>query len=257
MCAVDQSTMDKLSETVKRFLDEGRMFTAYDVTVETRNHNKMSLRHQDVGGAAHEVEHLSDAMDFGHDTAGGGTTKWQRTRRDVPGGNGSWTWVYHPDYADPAAFQFRGAQVAKMPLPAHVTGAKPAPANAIAQVNDGNTADSGGEQADGTFAVDFRRRLMIPTRYMKEAGIAPGDSCYVIADAQSNSVLITKEDASLLSLALTVQKVERDGELRLSSRTLASAALTDTAFVIETADKKLSGTDVKVVAVKKIANTAN
>lgn len=259
MCAVSQDVMDKLSTTVKQFLDQGRMFTAYDVTIETRQREKMMLRHSEVNGACHEVEALVDAMDYGHDEPGGKTTRWTRTRRDVPGGNGAWAWVYHPDYADANSYQFSNPNQ-KQPKPAmpaavaalgsHVAVC-PQPVNSIGIVNDGNTSDSGGEQDDGTFAVDFRSRLMIPTRFMRDAGISAGDECYVIAEAKSNSVLVTKADPGLTGVSFTVQKVEKDGELRLSSRTLRSADLTDTKFVIETADKTLGSTKVKVVEVKK------
>jgi bifunctional DNA-binding transcriptional regulator/antitoxin component of YhaV-PrlF toxin-antitoxin module len=92
---------------------------------------------------------------------------------------------------------------------------------------------------------------MIPTRFMREAGINSGDNCYVIADSKSNMVLVCKEDPSLQGVNFTVQKVEKDGELRLSSKTLRLADLTDNKFVIETTDQTLGSQTVKVVAVKK------
>jgi hypothetical protein len=44
--------------------------------------------------------------------------------------------------------------------------------------------------------------------------------------------------------------VEKDGELRLSSKTLKSAELVTSKFVIETTDKDFAGNAAKVVAVK-------
>lgn len=262
MCAVAPDIMAKMEDTIRQFLDEGRMFTAYDVTIETRNREKLMLRHQDVGGACHEAESLQDAMDFGHDMPSGQTQKWSRTRRDVPGGKGAWAWVYHPDNLDPNAYQFRNTngKQATAPSMGQVKGiaatavATAPPSPGFSQVNDGNTTDSGGEQDDGTFAVDFRNRLMIPTRFMREAGITGGDTCYVIADSTTNTVLVCKDTPALQSggIKFTTQKVEKDGELRLSSRTLHAADLKDNKFVIETADKTLAGQAVKVVAVKKV-----
>jgi hypothetical protein len=250
--------MAKLEATVKQFLEEGRMFTAYDVTIETRTREKMMLRHSDVSGACHEIEALVDAMDFGYQNSKGQQAKWQRTSRDIPGGRGAWAWIYHPTNLDANSYQFRNNQQQPQAQPA----AKPAgsissaPATpALSLSTDGNTSDSGGEQDDGTFAVDFRNRLMIPTRFMREAGISAGDQCYVIPDASTNTVLICKDTPALQAggVKMTTQKVEQDGELRLSSRTLRAADLTDNKFVIETTDKDFSGTTAKVVAVKKSA----
>lgn len=243
MCNVAPDIMAKLEETVRRFLDQNRMFTAYDVTVETRSREKIQLFHKDVNGECHNVEPLVDALDYGHDV-GGTTHKWLRTRRDVPGSSGAWTWVYHPSHLDPNGYQFLNTKARGY------AGSPAAPVNSIS-VADGSTSDSGGEQDDGTFAVDFRHRLMIPTRFMREAGIQPGDECYVIPDATTNTVLVCRATPNFASVTAAVQKVEKDGELRLSGRTLRAADLQDQKFVIETADHAIAGSSVRVVAVKR------
>jgi hypothetical protein len=257
MCNVSTDVMDKLSKTVKQFLDEGRMFTGYDVTIATREREQMQLRHQDVNGAIHEVEELVDAMDFGHDSPSGQTVKWERTRRDVPGTSGAWAWIYHPQGVDPTGYQFRNqkqpAGLATGSLNAMVATATKAPALSFSTVNDGNTSDSGGEQDDGTFVTDYRNRLMIPTRLMRDAGMKAGDECYVLADNQSNSVIVFKATSGLTGVSYTVQKVEKDGEVRLSSKTLRAADLNDNKFVIEIGDRTFgtTGSNVKVVEIKK------
>ena len=251
MCNVSADVMAKMEKTVRQFLESGRMFTAYDVTIETREREKMQLRHQDVGGACHEVESLVDAIDYGYQNASGFVSTWQRTRRDLPGSSGAWAWVYHQSGLDPHQYQFHksGKQQAFQPSAGQ---AKPAPALSIS-VADGSVSDSGGEQDDGTYAVDFRNRLMIPTRFMREAGIEPGDECYVVSDSNANMVIVCKNTPALQvsGLKVTTQKVERDGDLRLASRTLKAAEMTDSKFVIETADKDIGGgSTAKVVLVK-------
>lgn len=245
MCNVAQDVMDKLTTTVKQFLDEGRMFTAYDVTIETRTREKMNLKHADTRGAVHEIDILRDAMDFGHDGSNG-TIKWNKSQMPMP--DNQWAFVFHPSNLDPKQYQPR-APAARNTAPASQLKQLP-PALSISS-NDGTASDSGGQQPDGTFATDYRERLMIPTRFMREAGINSGDNCYVIADSKSNMVLVCKEDPSLQGVNFTVQKVEKDGELRLSSKTLRLADLTDNKFVIETTDQTLGSQTVKVVAVKK------
>src|SRR3954471_15862746 len=127
MCNLPSSTVEQLEETVKQFLKEGRMFTAYDVTVETRQRQKIGLRHQDVAGACHEFDSLRDAVDFGVDH-NGQAVKWQRSQRTLPNGNG-WAWVYHPAHVDVSTYQFGVVQ-------------KPTPIMSISQVKDSNVSDS-------------------------------------------------------------------------------------------------------------------
>jgi hypothetical protein len=178
MCTVPQDIMDKMEATVKDFLDQGRMFTGYDVTIETRTREKMMLRHQDVRGAVHEMVSLNDAMDFGHQMLNGTVAKWRKTQKDMPGGG--WAFVYHPDNVDPNGYQPRNQNVISSHnrsatySPASVAVC-PAPTLSISAANDGATTDSGGANDDGTFATDYRERLMIPTRFMKDAGIKAGD----------------------------------------------------------------------------------
>jgi hypothetical protein len=253
MCTVPQDIMDKMEATVKDFLDQGRMFTGYDVTIETRTREKMMLRHQDVRGAVHEMVSLNDAMDFGHQMLNGTVAKWRKTQKDMPGGG--WAFVYHPDNVDPNGYQPRNQNVISSHnrsatySPASVAVC-PAPTLSISAANDGATTDSGGANDDGTFATDYRERLMIPTRFMKDAGIKAGDQCFVVADATNCMVLVCKDDPKVVGYNITTQKVEKDGELRLSSKTLKSAELVTSKFVIETTDKDFAGNAAKVVAVK-------
>lgn len=253
MCSISPNIMKKLEKTVQAYLEQGRMFTAYDVTIDTRKRENIFLRHDEVGGACHEIESLVDALDFGFQNPQGQTAMWSRTRRDIPGGSGKWVWVYHPTNLDPQSYQFlKSKPQGQQSQPAQP--APTAPSLSISTIADGNTTDSGGEQDDGTFAVDFRNRLMIPTRFMKAAGIAGGDECYVIPDITTNTVLVCKDTPALQAggIKYTTQKVEKDGELRLSSKTLHAADLKDNKFLIETDDQTLGvlPQPIKVVAVK-------
>lgn len=253
MCTVPQDIMDKMEATVKGFLEQGRMFTGYDVTIETRTREKMMLRHQDVRGAVHEMETLNDAMDFGYQMLNGTVVRWKKTQKDMPGSG--WAFVYHPENVDPSGYQPRNqnSMSSQKPsgMPANVPVAVcPLPTTpSLTLVNDGATSDSGGAQDDGTFATDYRERLMIPTRFMKEAGIKGGDQCFVVADAMNSMVLICKDDPKVVGYNITTQKVEKDGELRLSSKTLKSAELVSSKFTIETTEKDFSGNKAKVVSV--------
>ncbi len=252
MCSVPQDIMDKLETTVRQFLDEGRMFTGYDVTIETRTRENMHLRHQDVRDGIHEIPALVDAMDYGWDEPSGQTRKWQKSQQNMPGGG--WAFIYHPTNLDPKHYQPRQTTPQKTsPTVGQVKGHAPSvPSLSIA--SDGATTDSGGEQDDGSFATDYRNRLMVPTKFLKEAGITSGDTVYIAPDATNNMILIAKDQDALQNdgLKVTTQKVERNGDLRLSSKTLKAADLQDSKFVIETADKDFNQSKVKVVEIKQI-----
>lgn len=246
MSHIPQSTLDKMAKTVKQFLDEGRMFTGYDVTIETRTRERMHLRHQDVREDVHEIEELLDAVEFGHDGPNGQTVRWKKSQVNMPGTNPGWVFVYHRDYLDPNTYvpsQRGGTQP---------TVAAPQPVNSLSVVNDGTATDSGGEADDGTFSTDYRNRLLVPARFLKEAGIVAGDTVYVVPNSVNKTVMVVKDSSGFQSggMKVTTMTVERDCELRISSTTLKAADLTDNKFVIETTDKTVNNTTKKVVEVK-------
>lgn len=235
MINVPQHILDEyLEATIKNFLDEGRMFTAYDVTLETRGREKIYLRHNEIRDHIHELDMLVDALGYGWDGPHG-TNRWAKTQVDI--GGGKQPFVFHRVGMDPQRYQ---------PLPEHT----PAQIQSMAQASISLVQDdgSGGEQDDGTFKTDYRNRLLVPTRFLKEAGFQPHDTVYVIPDAATNCVLLC-QDNSTSQGTVSIQRVERNGDIRLSSRTLKAANLQDR-FQIETTEKDVKGVKMKVVEVK-------
>jgi hypothetical protein len=226
MCNVAADVMTRLENTVRQFLDEGRMFTGYDVTLETRNRDKIKLRHSDCRGAVHDMQFLTDAVDFGHDVSGQ-TVKWNKTQIDM--GNGAWAFVYHPDTVDPNGYQAR--QTAQTTAPSVQT--TPTVATVVDDTDD--SKDSGGENNDGTFTPDYRNRLFIKVSFVRSIGLKPGDDVIVIADMTKQSITLQGEVPTKTDSGITVstQRVERNGDFRLSSATLRSAGLTCSKFKIE------------------------
>lgn len=247
MCNVPQNIMNMLEVTVRRFLDEGRMFTGYDVTICTRKREEMVMRHQDVREGVHELDVLKDALDFGWDR-GNGTEPWTKTQVNMPTG---WAWVFHPKSSDPQSY----VQHTSANVPSLTSVPKAIASISNTNSNDGVTTDSGGEQKDGTFATDYRNRLLVPTKYLKDAGLSSGDIVYVFSDFVSDSIIICKDSDALQhnGVKITTQTVERNGDIRLSSRTLKAAHTNGNKFVIGASDKMCNGTSIKVVEVKEVA----
>lgn len=225
MCNVAADTMNKLEKTVRQFLEEGRLFTGYDVTIETRTRERIKLRHEDCRGAIHEMQFLTDAVEFGFDL-NGQTVRWAKTQ--APVGHGQWAFVYHPANVDPSGYTPR--QVSAPNPVASSASAAPAPT-----IPDGQT-DSGGQNTDGTFSTDYRNRLFIQTRFLRDLGLKAGDDVHIVPDGNSKKLTLVADPAPFQNTGLRLgsQRVERNGDLRLSSATLGCASLTTSKFKIET-----------------------
>ena len=216
MCNSDAKTMSMLSKTVKQFLEEGRMFTGYDVTIETREREGINLRHRDCRADIHEIEDLEEAIDFGYENSKGETIQWHKTQ--VPHPNGSaFVFVFHQDSANPLAYHFRN-----QPSPVVATSQSTSTIVDSTSQDSDDDSDSGGVQNDGTFTTDYRRRLFVPTSFLKEVGIDAGESVKVLHDVVSSRILISKEPIDK-NQEITTQVVERNGDMRLSMTTLSTA----------------------------------
>lgn len=215
MCS--QDILDKLNNTVEQFISQGRLFTGYDVTLETREREKIKLRHSEVRGDIHDLPSLKDEFEFGD---------YERHRVDMPGGG--WAWVYCKRGDDPNQYT---PQNQSKSVPISITNS-PSDAVAIsvtnapvsdAVVDDSVISDSGGKQGDGAFATDYRDRLMVPKSFLQVADLNPGDDCYIHHDVDSNKLVISNCDQTSANFhywLLGTYRVERNGDIRLSAKNL-------------------------------------
>lgn len=235
MCTVSQDVLDKLNTTVEQFVSEGRMFTGYDVTLETRERENIKLRHSEVRGDIHDLPALKDEFEFGD---------YERHEINMPGGG--WAWVYHKKGDDPNQYTPRNQQQSpaqrqqtSTPVAAStVANASPNVATLNAPSSDGTVSDSGGRQDDGSYATDYRDRLMVPKTYLEAASLRPGDECYVHHDIASSKIVLADGQQSNLML-LGTYRVERNGDLRLSAKTLRNLGTADK-FQIENESGKVA-----------------
>lgn len=218
--ALTFDVLQKLEDTVRRFIEEGRAFTAYNVTLATRQEHGLQLRHQTVqeaGNPVHEFPALRDAMEF---------ADFCQTRIDHPKQSGVWAWLYHPVSYDLSTFVWEKGQTA---TPDH------ARTDHAQQVFDQQKLDDqaaavqnpGGQQNDGNFVLDYRNRLFVPTDFVRSIGLSPYNTIYVVADSD-NSVIYLTDNADRFDNGvsrITTQTVERNGDLRLSASTLRAAEL--------------------------------
>lgn len=244
MC--DAQTLKLLEETVKSYLDEKKMFTGYDITIETRSRNNIWLKHEDVHNDVHEISILKDALNFGWSSQGQSEI-WKKAQVTMP--SGEWAWVYHPASIDPSTYSPKTKRLSSLgQFRTPVLAASPAPNNLVSK-NPVN------KRTDGTFVTDYRNRLLIPTKYLRDAGLVSGDTVCVFVSSSAETIMICKDSNALQNdgVKITTQIVERDGEIRLSSKTLKAADIKGNKFVIENSDKQCNGSLVKVVEVKELA----
>lgn len=242
--------MSSFEVTVRNCLEAGRPFSGYNITIWTREREKIKLRHQECVGLVHEIAILQDALDYGYTMADGQTYTWVRST--FTNWSGPAFEVYHPIGYNLNNFVPEGVDPAnQMEIQASIR-----PMSMIGQVtpqDDGSQPDAGGHNVDGSFRTDFRNRLMIPTKFLREAGMEAGDTVHVFGDAQHEMIWVTKTmNPTKIMQGITIQTVERNGDLRLSSRTLKAADLTNNRFVIETTEKDCDGENIKVVEIKAI-----
>lgn len=242
MCQLDPAIEPKIEQTIKQFLDEGRMFTGYDVTLETRTRENVQMRHKDVRGGIHEIQCLVDAIEWGHEDGQGNDVKWKKSQISMP--SGQWAFVYHAETADPNQYQAQGQtfqQVSQQVSQAQsqAVATQTPVVTAVRGQSNGNS-DSGGQNSDGTFSTDYRNRLFIRTGFLKDLGLEKDNTVYVVIDSDNNRILLTKDYPKSFddpNYSVNNQQVERNGDLRLSSKTLRTAGL-DIAenFVIENSE---------------------
>lgn len=237
MCNVAANLLASMEKTVRQFLDEGRMFTGYDVTLETREREKVNLKHRDCRGVVHEMTFLNDAIEFGYDPdpkSNAQTVKWAKTQVDM--GNGTWAFVYHPSNVDPNSYTARHGQA-----PAQHSSVVLAPTSPVVTAapatDDSTVNDSGGENSDGTFETDYRNRLMVKTKFVRAINLNPGDDVVVVCDSNKQTITLLHDMAAAPQpgngIGVATQRVERNGDFRLSSATLRSAGLSSSKFKVE------------------------
>lgn len=235
MCNVDQNTMLQLEKTVRQFLDEGRMFTAYDVTIETRTREKIRLHHREITGACHEIQCLRDAVDFGHD-ANGQTVHWKKTQ--VTMSNGIAAFVYHPEHLDANTYQAMTTQVSQI---------SPVTTPALPMISTSMAIDNN----LGNFRLDSSNRLLVPTMFLRSIGVNAGEIVTIAADDAKKSMVLIRDPGIFAGKYRVVnqKQVERNGHVRIRLETLTKANVNHTKFNIENIDVDVAGQQIPVVEI--------
>jgi hypothetical protein len=89
-------------------------------------------------------------------------------------------------------------------------------------------AAAGGCRADG------RSRVCVPVRWLRRAGLRPGDAAFVTADSRARRLFLTKQRPDhAVQVTITTYTVERSGNVRITQSVLRRAGLKGLSFDID------------------------
>ncbi len=210
--SLDAGTVDTVREVVQDFTDQGKTFTAFDVSVNTRVRATAKglpfVRHNDM------KEEIHNAMDQ-FLLCGA----YEKSLQDV--GAPTKAFVYCPKGSDPSAYvpQARNGGTPNH-APAPVAPAAPPVSNA-APANGSTDGDDG----DGR-KPDARGTVCIPNYLLRTAGLKPADQAVVWNEKDGNAdVLCVGKAVPAGQNALASYTVDYHGNVRVTKHVLEAANL--------------------------------
>ena len=215
MCSTENQEI--IDQVLKTFIDQGRAFTAFEVSLEAKSKGATE-RHRDMKGYIHSSEVITDNMEFGDYIQ-------TLVRVGEEHGQDLKAFLYHPKSFDPVTYNplIRGGQFAK--------GSQVVVVPPVANITGPTTTTTASPSSD-SYVFDSRDRLLIPTSYMRKVGFEPGKTAYIYQEGTAVAVATEGPDG----VSAKEQKVERDGDIRLARSTLEQNGLTASSFVIEVVD---------------------
>ncbi|MBL8796835.1 MAG: hypothetical protein JNM56_23240 [Planctomycetia bacterium] len=208
--ALDRGIQSKINEVVSAWTDEGRMFTAFEVSLNLKEQG-VRERHRNLRDHVHQAIFTL-----------GGPKDYSRTLMDV--GAPEQAWVYHPQTSSPYRYRplDRTGHSALPPDDPNV--AVPALRRQRGLVW-GSAAQAG--VPPGAYGTDQRGRVCIPVTLLHAIGAGAGERVRVQCAAGQEQLTIEAEgegDGEGAS-ADTSYTVEPDGNVRLTQATLEKAGI--------------------------------
>ncbi|QDU96735.1 hypothetical protein [Lignipirellula cremea] len=205
--AIERWAASELEEIAKEWMEQRRMFSAFEVSLEAQQRG-VRERHRNLKGLVHQAIALV-----------GSTRGYTRTLMEV--GAPVQAWVYHHVQDNPYTYrplnrqgEGRAAPVSAAPVYGGVRNPAPLTSNgaAPASVND------------GACGADAQGRLCIPAALLQRLDVEAGEQAIVTSDPENSEIRITRptlfdntDDAGY--------EVEEDGAIRISVAALEAAGL--------------------------------
>lgn len=199
------SIQEQINEVVAEWIREGKMFTAFEVSLEVKRRG-VHERHRNMREHTHEaIFHLGIQRG-----------DYSRTLMDV--GAPEQAWVYHTIASNPYEY---------VPLDRTDMEVVPAHARPRGVRNPVRLSAMSSPFAipPGAYGTDQRGRLCIPVNLLNAIGAGPGERVNVLCDPANEQALLTKASAADAGNPDTSYAVEGDGNVRMTQGTLEKAGL--------------------------------
>jgi hypothetical protein len=210
----DPSIRRVVSQIVKEWVEEGKMFTAFEISLAAKDRG-VRERHRNMKNMVHEV-----IFEYGEPLG------YTRTLRDV--GAPEQAWVYHQPGDNP--YRYR-------PLPRHDAPGADVDLDATPDVTlvipngirnpirlaTGVKVPS--SIPPGAFGTDQRGRLCVPVVLLAQMGARPGQGVHVQCNRTDETVSLTRPNATDPQDPDATYTVEADGNVRITQMTLEKAGI--------------------------------
>lgn len=211
MCAY----LNLIEDAVNNFVNDNKMFTAFDVTKEVRGQTQDRVYHDEVKKEVHKMFHNNRVSGYA------------RSLASLPNANPQ-PWLYHPVNVNTSLYQ--GSPVADNAANAPVAQAAvatPTPTAAISSV-----VDDGDD--DNVYSLDTTNRLCVPNKLVRQTGLKHGDGAAVYFNGVTRQVhvLALNKAAPSMSSHLTSYVVDKDDNIRITESVLNKAGLSGTDYEI-------------------------
>jgi hypothetical protein len=197
---------EKINEVVTEFIRAGKMFTAFEVSLEVKKRGGEE-RHRNMREYVHET-----IFRLGIERG-----DYSRTLMDV--GAPEQAWVYHTIASNPYDYvplDRSGMDV----VPAH---SRPRGVRNPLRLTPGLANPFA--IPTGAYGTDQRGRLCVPVSLLTQLGVGPGEQVNVLCDPANEQALITKATGATSGNPDTHYTVEGDGNVRITQGTLEKAGL--------------------------------
>jgi len=220
--------VSEIENAVNDFVNNGTMFTAWDVTLAVRKTVKAKVQHYEV---KREVHNMFD---------NGNMVGYNRELANLPNVDPQ-PWIYHPPTANPKNYTGKPVAPAAAALPAPTVAAA-APAGSMTALDDG--ADIGGD-GSVVYKWDTTDRLCIPNKLIREMGLKSGEEVEVVCTVPpGNEVSVFKKGTPDYTSGLShvaTYMVDTYDNVRITRGALNKIGLSAVAFEIER-----NGDEIKV-----------
>jgi hypothetical protein len=208
--------VNEITDVVNNFVNDNKLFTAYDVTVEVRKKVSGRVPHDEVKREVHKL--FNSGSIFGYN----------RALANLSGVNPQ-PWVYHPLAADPTTYD--GKPVCQNPVAAVASALTPKPPVAAALAVVGDDDD---EEVDGVYKFDSTDRLCVPAKLVRQLGLHDGAQVSLLASVPpSDVVMVVDKNAFINGLSeIATYTVDCYDNVRISRGTLSKVGIDGNTFEI-------------------------